>query len=113
MKGHRASIKTFNCFVIELLQQISGILRHIIDQVLLERFLIGKRLRLTHGTLGNFHVSAALSHEGTHEGGRIVFQLLLHYRIHGGAHQYRMRRSGIGARGHGGNIGGFKDVKTG
>ena len=84
-----------------------------IDEMLVQRLLLGERLALTHGRLGQVAVAAALGADAAQVGRGIVLHLLLHDGIHLDAHRYRMRRAGVGARRHGGDIARFQQEEAG
>ena len=107
-------IEAFDRPAFELVEQVVLIAGDDIDQVLLQCFLIGPRFRFAHSTFGQLDVAAARSHEGTHEGSRIVFHLRLHHVVHLFATQdHGMRRSGVGSGSHGGNVGRLQDEEAG
>jgi hypothetical protein len=49
--------------------------RDVLDQVLVECFLIGEGLRLADGAFGELDVATALGDDGAHEGGGVVLDL--------------------------------------
>ena len=96
------------------LEEIVLIFGDDVDQVLLQRLLIGPRLRLAHRALGQLHIAAARPDERAHEGGRVVLDLGLHHVVHLlAAQRYRMRRAGIRSRRHGRDVGRFQDEESG
>ena len=98
---------------LSLTEQIVLIFGDDVDQVLLQCFLIGPRLRLAHRALGQLHVAAARPDERAHEGGGVVFHLGLHHVIHLLATQRdRMRRAGVGSRRHRRDVGRLQDEES-
>jgi hypothetical protein len=80
--------------------------------MIVERFLVGERLTLADGLLGERAIAPALGHDAAQRGGRVVLDLLLHDGIHLAAHQHGMRRAGIGARRHGRDVAGLQDEEA-
>ncbi len=99
---------------IELLQQVFLAGGDHVNQVVLERFLVGEGLGLAHGALGDLDVAAALGDHRAHEGGGIVLDFFRHDLVGlAAAERDRMRRAGVGAGRHGGDVGGFQDEEPG
>src|SRR5947209_4858768 len=63
MKDLTLPVKAFDGLAIELLQQIGRVLSDIIDQVLLKRFLVGERFRLTDRAFGNLNIPKTFGNE--------------------------------------------------
>ena len=89
----------------ELAEQVVLVARDHVDQVLLQRLLVGPRFRLAHRALRQLQVTATRSHERPHESGGVVLHLRLHHVVHLlAAQDYRMGRAGVGAGRHGRNV---------
>src|ERR1019366_679712 len=113
MERDRFPIEPLDWFAIELLEQVVLIAGYVINQVQVESFLVSPGLRLAYRGFRQRHIASSETDERTHKGSSVVFELLLHYVIQLLATQGdRMRRSGIGSRSHGSNVGGFEDEES-
>ena len=82
--------------------------------MLRQGLLLGKGFGLAHRTFGDFDIAAASGCDGAHQGCSVVFHLLFHHVVQvAAAERDGMGRAGIGAGGHGGDVGGFEDKKSG
>jgi hypothetical protein len=95
-------------------KEVVLVFRNDIDQVLLQRFLVGPRLRLAHGALRQLHVAAARPDKRAHEGSRIVFHFRLHHVVHLlAAQDDGMGRARVCSRRHRGNVGRLENEEAG
>ncbi len=113
MQLHRLAVEALDGAAFELVEQVALIMRDYVDQVLLQSFLIGPRLRLAHRGLRQLHVAPSRPDVRAHEGGRVVLDLGLHGVVHLlAAESDGMRRSGVGPGSHGRHVGGFEDEEA-
>src|SRR5271169_1594593 len=113
MEGGRLAVKSFHRLAVDLLKQIVLIASHVIDEVLIERFLVGPRLRFAYRGLGQSHIASPWSDERAHEGGSIVFKLLLHDVIQLLATKSdRMSGPCVGSRSHRRHVGSLQDKEA-
>ncbi len=75
------AVEALEALAIDLPEEIVLAGGNVVDQMLRESFLIGEGLGLAHGAFGHFDIAAAPGDDGTHEGGRVVLDLLLHHVI--------------------------------
>ena len=110
----RLPVETFDGFALHLLQQVLLAGRHVVNQLLGERFLVGKGLRLAHRALGHFDIASALGDHGAHQRGGVILHLLFHDVVHlAAAQRDRMGRTGVGPGSHGRDVRAFQDEEPG
>ena len=106
------AVKALEAFTVNLTEKIFLVGCHVVDEMLAKGFLLGERFGLAHCAFGYLDVAAAPRNHGTHQGGGIVFNLLLHLVVgldRGWAdEQHGVCRAGVGSGGHGGDVGGFE-----
>jgi len=73
------SVETLDRLAVDLAEKILFVRSYVIDEMLRERFLVGKRLGFAHRTFRHFHVASAAGNHRTHESGGIVFDFLFHF----------------------------------
>src|ERR1700730_5958789 len=67
IEGNRPAVESFYLLALQLFEKVVRAWRHVVNQFLRQRFLIGKRLRLTHGGFGDFHIAASFPYHRSHE----------------------------------------------
>jgi hypothetical protein len=78
-EGYGFSVETPDRLAVDLAEKILFVRSYVIDEMLRQRFLIGKRLGFAHCAFGDLHVASAAGNHRTHEGGGIVFDFLFHF----------------------------------
>lgn len=112
-EGDGCAVEAFEALAVELAEQVLLAGSDVLDQVLVEGFLIGEGFRLADGAFGEFDVASALGDDGAHEGGGVVLEFQFHDVVHLFAEDDGMSGSGVGAGSHGGDVGGFEDEESG
>ena len=99
---------------IELVEQVGFVARGEVDEMEVEGFLLGPGDGLADGFFGLLDVASAARDVGAKEGRGVVLDLGLHDIVGlAAAEGDRMGGSGIGAVGHGGDVGGLEDEESG
>ena len=94
-------------------QELIVIWRDEVDEVLGEGFVGGVGFGAADGVFGDLDVAAAPGDVGAEEGGRVVFHFLLHGVVGGAGFEDGVGRAGVGALGHGGDVGGLEEEEAG
>jgi hypothetical protein len=114
VEGLGRSVKALDAAAIELVKQVGFVARGEIDEMEVEGFLLGPRDGLADGFFGFRRVASAAGNIGAQKGRRVVLDLGLHDFVGlGAAEGDGVGRSGVGAVGHGRDIGGLENEESG
>ena len=75
LQDDRAAVEALNRASVELREQVVIVLCDDVDELLVQRFLVGKGLRFANGGLGDSHVASALADVRANESRQIVLDL--------------------------------------
>ena len=114
MESFGLAVEALDLAVVEGVEESLVVVgRDEVDEVELEGFLLAVGFGVADGVFGGGDVAAATLGVGAEEGGGVVFDFFLEDGVHRLAFDDGVGGSGVGAGGHGGDVGGFEDEEAG
>src|SRR5580692_5328105 len=114
-QGHRLPVEAFKTLAFHLVKKIVVAGGYVVDQALGQRLLFGERFGFEHRTLRDLDIAPSFGSDRTHQSRRIVLNLALHLVVKLGrqrSNQHRMRRTRVGSRSHGCDVGRFENENS-
>ena len=113
VQGLGGAVEAMDLAAVECGEQGGVVGRYEVDQLELEGFLVAVGLGVADGVFGGFYVAAAAGGVGAEEGCGVVLDFFFEDGIELAAFDDGMGGAGVGAGGHGGDVGCFEEEEAG